>query len=392
MPVSGRRLAVVALVVTMIVWGSSFVVTKLVLDEAGPFAVTVLRFGFGLSVLLPFAYRSAFLLPAGSLARSRRWARSMVLCGGVIAREAGTAEERAQTVSNPYARHNEQSKANFDHVYDLPDPRGYYQTLGALDYRAPEHGSRVFSALLRTVRAAHGTTPKVLDLCCSYGVNAALLKLDLTLDDLYARYGSGELAGLTPEELAASDANFYAERRRLAPPEVVGTDVAANAVSYALRAGLLDAGTAEDLENNEPTEGLRRAARGTGLVTVTGGVGYVWQRTFERVLSCVADGGSVPWVAAFAVRFVDYAPIAAVLYRYGLVTEKLSTRTFKQRRFENPGERDHVLRQLAEAGMDPAGKEEAGWYHADLYLSRSAAQVSEVPADELLGASGVLDY
>jgi hypothetical protein len=295
-------------------------------------------------------------------------------------------------VSNPYARHNEQSKANFDHVYDLPDPRGYYQTLGALDYRAPEHGSRVFSALLRTVRAAHGTTPKVLDLCCSYGVNAALLKFDLTLDDLYARYGSGELAGLTPEELATSDADFYAERRRLAPPEVVGTDVAANAVSYALRAGLLDAGTAEDLENNEPTEGLRRAARGTGLVTVTGGVGYVWQRTFERVLSCVADGGSVPWVAAFAVRFVDYAPIAAVLYRYGLVTEKLSTRTFKQRRFENPGERDHVLRQLAEAGMDPAGKEEAGWYHADLYLSRSAAQVSEVPADELLGASGVLDY
>ena len=60
MPVSGRRLAVVALVVTMIVWGSSFVVTKLVLDEAGPFAVTVLRFGFGLSVLLPFAYRRGF--------------------------------------------------------------------------------------------------------------------------------------------------------------------------------------------------------------------------------------------------------------------------------------------------------------------------------------------
>jgi drug/metabolite transporter (DMT)-like permease len=32
----------------------------LVLDEAGPFAVTVLRFGFGLSVLLPFAYRRGF--------------------------------------------------------------------------------------------------------------------------------------------------------------------------------------------------------------------------------------------------------------------------------------------------------------------------------------------
>ncbi len=60
MPVSGRRLAVLALVVTMTIWGSSFVVTKLVLDEAGPFTVTVLRFGLGLLVLLPFAYRRGF--------------------------------------------------------------------------------------------------------------------------------------------------------------------------------------------------------------------------------------------------------------------------------------------------------------------------------------------
>jgi hypothetical protein len=299
-------------------------------------------------------------------------------------------------LSNPYAQHNEQSKANFDHVYDLPDPRGYFETLGALDYRAPEHGSRVFGALLRAMGRGDGAPPKVLDVCCSYGVNAALLKHDLTLDDLYARYASRDLAGLSSDELAVADADFYADHRRPAPPEVVGTDVAANAVSYALRAGLLDAGTGENLEENEPTEGLRRAARGVGLVTVTGGVGYVWERTFERVLSCVADdgpeGGSAPWVAAFAVRFVDYSPVAAVLARRGLVTEKLSTHTFPQRRFENAGEREHVLRQLATAGIDPAGKEETGWYHADLYLSRPAALASEVPVDELLSASGALDY
>ncbi len=49
MPVSGRRLAVLALVVTMTVWGSSFVVTKLVLDEAGHFAVTALPTAFSAS-------------------------------------------------------------------------------------------------------------------------------------------------------------------------------------------------------------------------------------------------------------------------------------------------------------------------------------------------------
>ena len=85
------------------------------------------------------------------------------------------------------------------------------------------------------------------------------------------------------------------------------------------------------------------------------------------------------------MRFVDYAPIAAVLARRGLVTEKLSIQTFPQRRFENDGEREHVIRELAAAGIDPAGKEESGWYHADLYLSRPAEEASQAPLDELLG-------
>ncbi len=46
----------------MAIWGSSFVVTTLVLDGTGPFAVTLLRFGLGLLVLLPFAYRRGFRL------------------------------------------------------------------------------------------------------------------------------------------------------------------------------------------------------------------------------------------------------------------------------------------------------------------------------------------
>ena len=57
---SGRQLAVLALLLTMTVWGSTFVVTKAVLAEAGPFTITVLRFGIGLGVLLPFAYRRGF--------------------------------------------------------------------------------------------------------------------------------------------------------------------------------------------------------------------------------------------------------------------------------------------------------------------------------------------
>ena len=297
-------------------------------------------------------------------------------------------------MSNPYAQHNEQNKANFDHVYDLPDPRGYFEALGSLDYQAPEHGRRLFPTLLKAVRAGGGPDG-ILDICCSYGVNAALLRHDLALDDLYARYASPGLADLSTEELQDADRRFCAERRYPSPPGIVGADSAANAVRYALGAGLLEAGFGEDFETTDPPEAFLRAVGDVGLVTVTGGVGYVWERTFDRVLESVTEArpdGRAPWVATLPTRLVDYDALSELFSGYGLVTEKLTARTFPQRRFADGAEREHVLRQLADMGVDPAGKEEEGWYHADLYLSRPAEEAAGISVDELLGRSGVLDY
>jgi len=297
-------------------------------------------------------------------------------------------------VPNPYAQHNEQNKANFDHVYDLPDPRGYFEALGSLGYQAPEHGRRLFPTLLKAVRA-EGGPDEILDLCCSYGVNAALLRHDLTLDDLYARYASPELADLSTGELLEADRPFYAGRRHPSPPVIVGADAAANAVRYALGAGLLEAGFGEDFETTDPPEAFRSAVGNVGLVTVTGGVGYVWERTFDRVLKSVTGArpdGRAPWVATLPARLVDYGPLSDLFSTYGLVTERLSSRTFPQRRFADAAEREHVLRQLADMGVDPSGKEEEGWYHADLYLSRPAEEAAKASVDELFAGSGVLDY
>lgn len=295
---------------------------------------------------------------------------------------------------NPYTQHNEQNKANFDHVYDLPDPRGYFEALGALDYLAPEHGRRLFPTLLQKLRAGGGLDG-VLDLCCSYGVNAALLGHHLTMEDLYAHYASPELADLPTEGLLEADRAFYAEHRNGGPSGIVGADSAANAVRYALGAGLLGAGFGENLERGEPSGDFRRGVGNVGLITVTGGVGYVWERTFDRVLRSVTEArpdGAAPWVATLPARLVDYGPLSDLFSGYGLVTEKLSARTFPQRRFADAAERDHALRELAKLGVDSAGKEEEGWYHADLYLSRPAGEVSKASVVDLFEASGVLDY
>ncbi len=221
--------------------------------------------------------------------------------------------------------------------------------------------------------------------CCSYGVNAALLKYETSLEEIYARYRSEELADLSSEELAEADAAFYKERRRKMAPEVIGVDVARNAVSYGVRSGVLDAGFAENLEEKEPTEALARAVSRADLLTVTGGVGYISERTFERLIDCAAEGsgGRIPWVAAFALRWVSYERISEVLSGYGLVTEKLDGHTFTQRRFTDDTERDYVLEELAGMDVNPTGKEDTGWYHANFYLSRPANEAN-IPLETLL--------
>ena len=292
---------------------------------------------------------------------------------------------------NGDALHQKSGKANFELIYDLEDPREYFNTLGSFDYCVAQHGQHVFSTLIEARREGGSSNgigekrTKVLDVCCSYGINAALLKYDTTLEELYTRYGSKEFANLSSEELERGDAAFYEERFKEAAPEVIGVDVASNAVSYGIRSGALDAGFAENLEAGEPTEELRRAVSGVDLLTVTGGVGYISGRTFERLLDCIVEGpeGRVPWLAVFALRWVSYEDISEVLSSYGLITEKLDGHTFTQRRFTDVGEREYVLEELAGMGIDTTGKEDTGWYHADFYLSRPVEE-AEIPLETLL--------
>ncbi|MBA2616589.1 MAG: hypothetical protein H0U91_00280 [Rubrobacter sp.] len=279
--------------------------------------------------------------------------------------------------------HEKSGKASFRHIYDRQDPREYFKTLGSMDYRIPDHGQRLFGALVERQRGTNEDPVNVVDVCCSYGINAALLKHDVTLDNLYERYCSEEIGALSGDELAEGDAEYYAGRVREAAPRVTGLDVAENAVSYALKAGLLDAGATEDLENEQPSETLRRAVSDADLFTVSGGIGYISERTFGALLDCV-DRKPSPWVAALALRWVSYEEISGVLGGYGLVTEKLAGHTFEQRRFADDAEQEYVCRELRNMGVDTEGKEDEGSYHAEFYLSRPAEKVSESSVGELL--------
>ena len=272
-------------------------------------------------------------------------------------------------------------KANFEELYGQPDPRAYYRELGALGYQVPEHGRCVFDDV---VRALPVERPTIIDLCCSYGVNAALMKSHLQLDDLYDHYWADDLAQVPSDELAAIDREFFSHHRRDEVPVVFGVDSAGPAVAYAEQAGLLDVGFAENLEIDDPSLDLIAASTGADLITVTGGVGYITERTFDRLVG-EAERETPPWVASLCLRTVPYDPVAECLASHGLVTEQLEDVTFPQRQFADVGERDAALERLAALGIDPTGKESEGSYHVDVYVSRSAEQAEALPIADLLG-------
>jgi hypothetical protein len=282
------------------------------------------------------------------------------------------------------------AKANFDSIYNEPDPREYFRVLCGLDYLIPELAKGAIRSIIDARQRRTGRAIKVLDLGCSYGINAALQKYPIDIQRLAQRYASLQMQKLASSALCQLDASYFSSWPLQSDAMMIGADTSQRAVAYALRAGLIDAGICRNLEIEEPTEREAALLRGTGLIMSTGCIGYVTERTLRKVLSLQSK--EMPWVANFVLRMFPYEPIADALAEFGLVTEKLEGITFVQRRFHSKDEFLSTLDTLEELGIDPVGKESEGLLHAELYVSRPAADVEEVPLDDIVSVTSGACY
>jgi hypothetical protein len=270
-------------------------------------------------------------------------------------------------VSFDPGRHDETGKVSFDHIYAADDPRPYFRTLRRYGYAIPELARPHFARLVEEYRAVRGdAVPTVLDVGCSYGVNAALLRCDVTLAELYDRYGA---AAGPRGSLAAADRELVAARRRQPAVRVVGLDTSVPALAYGVDAGFLDDAVAADLEAGELTERQRDQLAGVGLVVSTGCIGYVTEKTLLRVVDAA---GRPPWMAHFCLRMYPYDTIAGHLEDLGYETAVVGE-PLRQRRFASVREQELVLGRLAELGVAEAG-EAGGWLYARLHISRPVGE------------------
>lgn len=277
------------------------------------------------------------------------------------------------------------AKANMDHIYDQVDPRTYFRELKSVGYAIPGAAQPIFQRLISRLRKKNDDTVCVLDLGCSYGVNAALLKHDLSISDLYDHWDQEKLVDATPEEVVENDKRFLADLDEAADIEVIGLDMAKNAVAFAQESGLLDEGLVVDLESEPLPEAAKEELAPVDLVTSTGCVGYLTERSFNRLLPAVMSGRR-PWFANFVLRMFPFDAIEETLEERGYVTEKLEGQTFVQREFVSAEEQAQVLEQLRDQGIDPTGKETEGYLLAEFYLSRPKEDAAQFPINRAVAA------
>lgn len=249
-------------------------------------------------------------------------------------------------------------KVSFDHIYTEPDPRPYFAALREFDYQLPQLAKPYFAKLI-----AELPQPTVLDVGCSYGVNAALHRCGTTMDELYEHYAKAEAAGTDRAELTAGDRALVTS----SDVRFIGLDVSAPALEYARAAGFIDVAIHADLERDLPTEEQSALLAEADLVVSTGCVGYVTERTIARIAGL--PGGRRPVMAHFVLRMFSYEPIAESLAGHGYETVGVEG-LFKQRRFVSEQEQTQILDAVRATGAEPHELETEGWLCAQLYLSR----------------------
>jgi carnitine O-acetyltransferase len=263
-------------------------------------------------------------------------------------------------------------KISLDDIYRQPDPRAYFSTLRELDYFIPQLAKPYFRDLVQEYRDATGVrNPTVLDIGCSYGINAALLRCDATMDELYERYSGPGADKLSMAELLERDREMVLLRDGSRGVRFLGLDSSRPALTYATRSGFVDGAVHADLEVNDPTARQRERLAAVDLVISTGCVGYVTERTLGRIVAAAPDGRK-PWMAHFVLRMFPFDPVEKTLDAAGYQTVH-TEETFRQRRFATAEEQSQVLDRLAAVGVDTGGPESEGWLSARLHVSRPAA-------------------
>ncbi len=285
--------------------------------------------------------------------------------------------------SDSYTRH----AAHFERVYDLDDPSPYFATLRRADYRMPVALAGALKAIHGPLSAARdaGKTLRVLDFACGYGAIGALLRHDVSISALYARYAARQWQPADGRRYWADDIAFFAARRaETAPFEIGGIDIAGNALAYAAALGFVDRAYPENLVEDAPSAGLRRFIQSVHLVVESGALGVLLPDAFARVLDC-AGGESPPWFLYSPRPDVNWSALESLWVERGYRTESFLGAPVRYRKPLEAQEGADMLRRSRGFGKPDEAIMRDGYFLVDMTLARPEAYTANPPIAQLRG-------
>ena len=244
-------------------------------------------------------------------------------------------------------------------------------------YAIGEQAKPYFQMALEYLRQTEGAgkTIDMLDLGCSYGIGAGLMKYKLSFFDMMDFFREE-----APEEFdACIEATRSWLRQQATPGDVrcVGTDSSEAAIHFANESGLIDGGIARNFEEDaQPSEEDVRLFRRCRLLTSTGAIGYVGRKTLSILLKHLGKdhpGQAGPYAVVTILRMFDPEPIRETFKQFGLHFDIVPGIHLRQRKFTDKGEQDQTLALLEKRGIGADGLEEEGILYADLYLAAPPA-------------------
>ena len=276
-------------------------------------------------------------------------------------------------------------KDDFDRIYDLEDPSPYFTALRPADYRMPAVLAGALRAIHHPVSAARdaGDALRVLDFACGYGVIGALLRHDVSMPEIYARYGERHWRPIDARRYWEADAAFFAARREVSVTfEIGGVDIAGAALEYAAALGFLDRTFQENLIDHAPGEGLRRFLHGVDLVVESGSLGELLPVAFERILDCCGDA-ACPWFLYSPRPDVDWASLNTLWAEQGYRAESLGTEPVRYRKPLGELERADMLRITRALGNPDEAVMRGDYLLVGLTLARPEADAGNPPIAQL---------
>ena len=279
-------------------------------------------------------------------------------------------------------------KDDFGRVYDLEDPSPYFDALRPSEYRMPVALTGALKAIHRAVCAARGAGDalRVLDFACGYGTIGALLRHDVSMPEIYARYGERHWRAADARSHWEADADFFAARREESVAfEIGGTDIAGVALEYAAALGFVDRTFHEDLVGDAPSGELRQFLGGVDLVVESGSVGDLLPFIFARILDC-GGGGRPPWFLYSPRPDIDWARLNTLWAVRGYRAESLGTEPVRYRKPLGAPERVDMLRVTRALGVPDEAVMRDEFLLVDMTLARPEVDAGNPPIAQLQGS------